>query len=202
MGEGEVGGGELEVGGGEGAEVAEGDVGAGVGGEGEAWCGGLWIEFGQVGGVAGALATVATVDGKGCGAEVGGECGGGSVVERKVVGFGGEEAGACSWGGAAGEDGIAGGVGCDGGECDGGAGEGGVGSGEAAEADGLVDGVLLGDAEGVAVADVREWCEWEEPGGSGEGADDPGVLVWRWCEGGLCAWGEKGGGEDGAAVEG
>jgi len=162
----------------------------------------LWIEFGQVGGVAGALAAVATADGKGCGAEVGGECCGGSVVEREVVGFGGEEAGTCSWGGAAGEDGFAGGVGCDGGEGDGGAGEGGVGGGEAAEADGLVDGVLLGYAEGVAVADVREWCEREEPGGSGLGACDPGVLVWRWRESGLRAGGEESGSEDGAAVEG
>jgi hypothetical protein len=157
----------------------------------------LWVEFGEVGGGSGAEAAIAVGRREGGGAEGRGESGGGGVVEREIVGFGGEKAGAGGGGGAAGEDGFAGWVGCDGGEGDWGAGEGGVGGGEAAEANSLVDywrrRALLRDADGVAVAYGREWCEWEQPGWSVEGAGDPGVLIGCWCEGGLSAGGEQGG---------
>lgn len=61
--------------------------------------------------------------------------------------------------------------------------------------------ILLGDAEGVAIADVGEGLQWEEPGWSSEGAGYPGVLIWRRGECGLGAGGEESGGEDSAAVE-
>ena len=89
---------------------------------------------------------------------------GSECCEGEIVGFGGEEAGAGGGAALPAKIGLAGGVGGERGEGDGGAGEVGVGGGKASEADGLVDCVLLRDAEGVAVADVGERCEWEEPG--------------------------------------
>jgi hypothetical protein len=73
--EGEVGGGELEICCGGAAEVAEDDVGACIGGENEAWRGGLRIEFGEVGCGAGAFVSVAGAGGKCGGSEGGRKCG-------------------------------------------------------------------------------------------------------------------------------